>query len=75
MCRRVGVRLRGKRDESTDDFRAWVSRIAANASIDLLRQRRDAKMASLEEPIGLGQETLGKVNAFLQLGELCGLVG
>ncbi|OLE10137.1 MAG: hypothetical protein AUG89_12945 [Acidobacteria bacterium 13_1_20CM_4_56_7] len=49
----------GKRDESADDFRAWVSRIASNASIDLLRQRRDARMASLDEPIAPGQETLG----------------
>ena len=31
----------GKQDESIDDFRAWISRIAANTSIDLLRQRRD----------------------------------
>src|ERR1700756_5978171 len=29
----------GKQDESIDDFRAWISRIAANTSIDLLRQR------------------------------------
>ena len=26
----------GKQDESIDDFRAWISRIAANTSIDLL---------------------------------------
>lgn len=44
---------------NTDDFRAWVSRIGANASIDVLRQRRDAKMISLEERRGPDEETLG----------------
>jgi len=36
-----------------------VSRIAANASIDVLRKRRDGKLFSLEEPTGEGDETLG----------------
>jgi RNA polymerase sigma-70 factor, ECF subfamily len=49
----------GRQDENTDDFRAWVSRIAANASIDVLRQRRDGKMVSLEERRGATEETLG----------------
>ena len=49
----------GKRDESTDDFRAWISRIAANASIDLLRQRRDGKVLSLDESSGPSEETFG----------------
>jgi RNA polymerase sigma-70 factor (ECF subfamily) len=49
----------GKQDESIDDFRAWISRIAANTSIDLLRQRRDGKIASLDQPKGEGEETLG----------------
>lgn len=49
----------GNREESADDFRAWVLRIASNASIDLLRQRRDGKMISLEEPKGSSEETLG----------------
>jgi RNA polymerase sigma-70 factor, ECF subfamily len=49
----------GKRDESTDDFRAWISRIAANSSIDLLRQRRDGKILSLDEPNGSSEETFG----------------
>ncbi len=39
----------GRQDESIDDFRAWISRIAANTSIDLLRQRRDGKIASLDQ--------------------------
>jgi RNA polymerase sigma-70 factor, ECF subfamily len=43
----------------SDDFRAWISRIASNSSIDLLRQRRDGKMVSLDEPKGLTDETLG----------------
>ncbi len=49
----------GKHEESIDEFRAWISRIATNASIDVLRQRRDGKIASLEEPKGQGEETLG----------------
>src|SRR6266446_3774471 len=39
----------GKQDDPIDDFRAWISRIAANTSIDLLRQRRDGKIASLDQ--------------------------
>jgi RNA polymerase sigma-70 factor (ECF subfamily) len=49
----------GKQDESIDDFRAWISRIAANTSIDLLRQRRDGKIASLDQRQGESEETLG----------------
>src|SRR5256714_690333 len=49
----------GKRDESTDDFRAWISRIATNSSIDLLRQRRDSKVLSLDESNATSDETLG----------------
>jgi RNA polymerase sigma-70 factor, ECF subfamily len=49
----------GKQDESIDDFRAWISRIAANTSIDLLRQRRDSKIASLDQRKGESEETLG----------------
>src|SRR5258708_1370857 len=49
----------GMRDENRGDLHAWVSRIAANASIDVLRKRRDGKLFSLEEPTGEGDETLG----------------
>ena len=49
----------GTRDDSTDDFRAWISRIATNSSIDLLRQRRDGKVLSLDEPNGSSEETFG----------------
>ena len=49
----------GKQEESIDDFRAWISRIAANTSIDLLRQRRDGKIASLDQRKGESEETLG----------------
>jgi RNA polymerase sigma-70 factor (ECF subfamily) len=49
----------GTEDENANDFRAWVSRIGANASIDLLRARRDGKVVSLEERIGASEETLG----------------
>ena len=49
----------GKQDESIDDFRAWISRIAANSSIDLLRQRRDGKITSLDQHKSESEETLG----------------
>jgi RNA polymerase sigma-70 factor (ECF subfamily) len=48
----------GTQDDSRDDLHAWVSRIAANASIDVIRRRRDGKLFSLEEPAG-PEETLG----------------
>src|SRR6184192_4450602 len=47
----------GKRDEKGDDLHAWVSRIGTNASIDIIRKRRDGRMLSLEEPSGIGEET------------------
>jgi RNA polymerase sigma-70 factor, ECF subfamily len=53
----------GKQDSSTDEFRAWVSRIASNASIDLLRQRHDGKVLSLEDPKGSHDETIGSTIA------------
>ena len=49
----------GKQDQSIDEFRAWISRIATNSSIDLLRQRRDGKIASLEDRKGQSEETIG----------------
>jgi RNA polymerase sigma-70 factor, ECF subfamily len=49
----------GRPGENRDDLHAWVSRIATNASIDMLRKRRDGKLFSLEEPSGAGDETLG----------------
>jgi len=49
----------GTHDGKGDDLHAWVSRIGANASIDIIRRRRDRKLASLEEPAGNGEETLG----------------
>jgi RNA polymerase sigma-70 factor, ECF subfamily len=49
----------GQQDENSDDFRAWLARIAGNTSIDVLRQRRDGKILSMEEQRGLGEETLG----------------
>jgi RNA polymerase sigma-70 factor, ECF subfamily len=48
----------GSQGEERDDLHAWVGRIAANASIDLIRQRRDAKLSSLDEQTGAGEETL-----------------
>jgi RNA polymerase sigma-70 factor (ECF subfamily) len=49
----------GSQEEERDGLHAWVGRIAANASIDLIRQRRDAKLTSLEEQTGAGEETVG----------------
>jgi RNA polymerase sigma-70 factor, ECF subfamily len=49
----------GTPSENRDDLHAWVSRIAANASIDVIRKRRDGRLFSLEEPIGASDETLG----------------
>jgi RNA polymerase sigma-70 factor (ECF subfamily) len=49
----------GTPGESRDDLHAWVSRIAANASIDVIRKRRDGRLFSLEEPSDRGEETLG----------------
>src|SRR5882724_12287016 len=49
----------GKPGEDRDDLHAWVSRIAANASIDVIRKRRDGRLFSLEEPSGARDETLG----------------
>jgi RNA polymerase sigma-70 factor (ECF subfamily) len=39
----------GNSDDAQDDLHAWVSRITTNASIDLLRQRRNSKVISLEK--------------------------
>ncbi len=50
---------REARDEKRDDLHAWVSRIGTNASIDVIRKRRDGKLFSLEEPTGTNEETLG----------------
>src|SRR5712664_1119615 len=49
----------GTPGENRDDLHAWVSRIAANASIDVIRKRRDGRLFSLEEPNGAGDESLG----------------
>jgi len=49
----------GQQDEGKDDLHAWVSRITTNASIDLIRQRREGKYVSLEEPGFVPEETLG----------------
>lgn len=49
----------GKRQEKGDDLHAWVSRIGTNASIDIIRKRRDGRFLSLEEPTGVGEETVG----------------
>jgi len=49
----------GSRSETRDDFHAWVSRIGANAAIDVIRRRREGKVVSLEQPVGSAEETVG----------------
>jgi RNA polymerase sigma-70 factor (ECF subfamily) len=49
----------GHPGENRDDLHAWVSRIASNASIDVIRKRRDGRLFSLDEPSGAGEETFG----------------
>ena len=49
----------GQQVEGKDDLHAWVSRITTNASIDLIRQRREGKYISLEEPAVAPEETFG----------------
>ena len=53
----------GTCDDNTDEFRAWLARIAGNTSIDTLRQRRDGKHLSLEEPRGSSEESLATLLA------------
>jgi len=49
----------GTQSEDRDDLQAWVGRIGANASIDVIRRRREGKLLSLEQPAGDSEETLG----------------
>jgi RNA polymerase sigma-70 factor (ECF subfamily) len=57
----------GAKEETRDDLHAWVSRIASNAAIDVIRKRRDGKVLSMEEPSGTNEETLG--SNFVALGD------
>jgi RNA polymerase sigma-70 factor, ECF subfamily len=49
----------GQQAEGKDDLHAWMSRITTNASIDLIRQRREGKYVSLDEPGASSEESLG----------------
>jgi RNA polymerase sigma-70 factor, ECF subfamily len=49
----------GKPSGDPDDFRAWLARIAGNTSIDVLRQRRDGKILSLDERREADEDSLG----------------
>src|SRR6266849_3915837 len=54
----------GEQAEAGDDFHAWVSRITTNASIDLVRRRRDGKAVALEEQGCTPEETIaGRLTA------------
>jgi RNA polymerase sigma-70 factor (ECF subfamily) len=54
---RLGQFNGGPANEKRDDLQAWVSRIGTNASIDVIRRRREGKLLSLEQPHG--EETIG----------------
>jgi RNA polymerase sigma-70 factor (ECF subfamily) len=61
-CVRAMTRLEqfaGTPGDNRDDLHAWISRITANASIDVIRKRREGKLFSLEQSNGIGEETLG----------------
>jgi RNA polymerase sigma-70 factor (ECF subfamily) len=61
-CLRAMTRLEqfaGTPGDNRDDLHAWISRITANASIDVIRKRREGKLFSLEQSNGTGEETLG----------------
>jgi RNA polymerase sigma-70 factor, ECF subfamily len=49
----------GSQSEERDDLQAWVGRIGTNASIDVIRRRKEGKLFSLEHPAGDTEETLG----------------
>jgi RNA polymerase sigma-70 factor (ECF subfamily) len=68
-CLRAMTRLEqfaGTPGDNRDDLHAWISRIAANASIDVIRKRREGKLFSLEQSNGAGEETLGSNVATLE---------
>lgn len=48
----------GQQGDAQGDLHAWVSRITTNASIDIIRQRREGRFVSLEEPGQAHDETL-----------------
>lgn len=49
----------GSQNAERDDLQAWVSRIGVNASIDVIRRRKEGKIISLEQPAGDSEDTLG----------------
>lgn len=48
----------GTQTASRDELHAWVSRIATNASIDVIRRRREGKVFSLDQSGGTFAESL-----------------
>ena len=50
----------GAQGEAPGNLQAWVSRIGVNASIDVIRKRREGRVRSLEERNAWSEETLGE---------------
>jgi RNA polymerase sigma-70 factor (ECF subfamily) len=46
----------GTQTGERDELQAWVSRIATNASIDVIRRRREGKIFSLDQSAGSSEE-------------------
>ena len=44
----------GTQSPARDDLHAWVSRIAANAAIDVIRRRREGKIFSMDQSVDSG---------------------
>ena len=49
----------GAQTDTRDDLHAWISRIAANASIDVIRRRREGKIFSLDQTASNMDEPFG----------------
>jgi RNA polymerase sigma-70 factor (ECF subfamily) len=49
----------GTQTRSHDELHAWVSRIATNASIDVIRRRREGKVFSLDQSGSASEDSFG----------------
>jgi RNA polymerase sigma-70 factor, ECF subfamily len=51
----------GTQTATRDDLHAWVSRIAANASIDVIRRRREGKIFSIDQSGGADESLASQI--------------